>query len=173
MFGGTHVYREIRGEMQMVQAPGPREKLSEKQQVTVDRFKRAHNYAQGQMKDSKIKALYRKGVTNKLHTPYLVALSDSMNAPTVHYIKTEAYKGAVGDILTIKAKDDFKVVRVLVKITAANGKTLEQGEATRSIRKPLIWKYKASVVNPNLKGTVIKVRAFDMPDNEGAGESVL
>ena len=89
------------------------------------------------------------------------------------YIKTPDYSGAIGDVITIKARDDFKVVRVAVKIVSALGKIIEKGDATRLLRKPNIWKYNATAFNSTVKGTVIKIRAYDIPDNEGQGEITL
>jgi hypothetical protein len=53
-----------------------------------------------------------------------------------------------------------------VTILNSKGKKIERGDATRMLRKPAIWKYQTTVANPKLKGTVIRVRAVDIPDNE-------
>ena len=37
----------------------------------------------------------------------------------------------------------------------------------------LIWKYKTTVSNPEIAGTVLKVIAYDKPGNEGEGEMRL
>ena len=90
----------------------------------------------------------------------------------LHYIKSSDYAGAIGDTI-IKATDDFKVVRVKVVIVDCDGVILEQGDAAPSFRKPFIWKYQASAVNPNIKGTIIRVKAFDKPGNGTSAEIVL
>ena len=95
-----------------------------------------------------------------------MALKDSMNSPVVHYIKADDYTGKIGETITIKATDDFKAVRVAVTILDSKGKKIESGDARRMLRKPAIWKYHTTVANPKLKETVIKVRAFDLPNNE-------
>ena len=171
--GGTVSYRTVNGKLQMVNLPRKRKKHSKKQQTTINRFTRAIRYAKQAMKDPALKTLYATGITSNKISAYQVAVADSMNSPIVDYIKTPDYTGAIGDVITIKARDDFKVVRVEVKIVSANGKIIEKGDATRLLRKPNIWKYKATAVNPTAKGTVIKIRAFDIPDNIGLGEITL
>lgn len=173
MLGGTVVFRRWRGRILMSNRPKPRASLSEKQQVTVNRFKEATQYAVKQMKDPASKAEYAAGTNFDKHSAYLVALCDFLNAPKVHYIKFSEYRGATGEWITIKARDDFRVVRVKVVIVDADGVVLEQGDAAPSFRKPFIWKYQASVANPQVNGTVIKVTAFDKPGNSGSAEIVV
>ena len=171
--GGTVSYRTVNGKLQMVNLPSPRKKNSKKQQATIDRFTRATRYAKQAMKDPARKTLYATGITGNKISAYQVAVADAMNSPIVVYIKTPDYSGAIGDVITIKARDDFKVVRVAVKIVSAHGKIIEKGDATRLLRKPNIWKYNATAFNATVKGTVIKIRAYDIPDNEGQGEITL
>jgi hypothetical protein len=173
-FGETHVYRKVRGQMQMINAPSKSDKLSASQEVMSSKLKKAANYWTWVKKHPDLVKAYEKRITTDKFTAYHVAVSDSMNSPTVHYIKAEGYTGNIGDLILIKATDDFKVKRVMVRIENAKGKIIEIGDATRLYRnKPQIFKYVATVANPSLKGTVIKVRAFDMPDNKGEAEVVL
>jgi len=173
-FGDTHVYRKVRGQMQMINIPTKSDKLSVSQEVMSIKLKDAAMYWKYVKKHPELEKAYGKRTTTSKFSTYLVAVSDKMNSPTVHYIKTEAYKGAIGDIIIIKATDDFKVTRVMVRIENSKGKIIEIGDATRAYHnKPQIFKYVATVANETLKGTVIKVRAFDHPMNEGAAEVVL
>ncbi len=173
-FGKTHVYRTIRGQLQMINTPAKSGKLSVSQESMSYKLKRAADYWQNVKKFPELLQAYEKRKTTRMFSAYLVAVSDSMNPPTVHYIKAEQYRGAIGDTITIKATDDLKVTRVLVMINDANGKVIERGDATRMYHnKPQIFKYIATVTNETLKGTVITVSAFDLPGNKGTGEVVL
>ena len=173
MLGDTVVFRTSRGQLQMINKPGKRASLSDKQKVAVTKFQNASKYAKKMKTFPDVMKEYETGITPKKNSAYHVALVDYLNAPTVDYVKAQQYTGAVGDIVTIKARDDFKVVRVRVEITNRIGEVLERGEAERFIRKPFIWKYKVSVTNPDIKGTVIRATAFDRPGNKGTGELVL
>jgi hypothetical protein len=170
LLGKTMVFRQWRGKLVLANRPARRKSDSEKQKVYIEKFREATQYAKRQMADSASKAEYQEGINNRKHNAYTVALTDYLNAPKVHYIKATDYQGAVGDTITIKATDDFKVVRVTVVIADRNGVMLEQGDASVQVGRPFIWKYQASAVNPDVKGTVIRVAAFDKPGNKSSAE---
>lgn len=137
------------------------------------RFKHATRYAKRQVADPESKALYQKGVNADKSSAYLVALSDFLNAPEIHYIQPKLYTGLVGSLITVKVTDDFRVEDVHVEIHVPNGKLLESGHAERNKRKPFMWNYRATVVNPSVEGSIIKVVARDRPGNKVKGESVV
>jgi hypothetical protein len=171
--GETHVYRKVRGKMQMVNRPATGGPKSDRQKVFNARFLKAANYAKAQMKDDTFKSLYQSGVTDKKINAYIVAVSDALNAPVVNEIKAVDYKGAVGNVITIDAIDDFKVVRVRVIILGNDGHELERGEATQDPKQTHIWRYTATAANLSVTGSTISVTAFDLPDNETTLEKVL
>ncbi len=173
MIGETFYLRETFGQQQMVNRPKRRKSFTENELLNQIRLELAAMYAKKQLKDPLIEKEYKKGVNPKARSAYHVALRDYLNPPTVEYVNVKLYAGAIGDTITIKAKDDFKVVRVAVEILNSEGIIIESGDAARYIYKPFIWKYKASVNNPTIKGTVIKVVAFDRPGNRGIGEGKL
>lgn len=172
--GETHVYKRLpNGMVVMANAPAARRSISEKQKANSERFKQAASYAKRQMADPDLKAEYKKGVTYNKSTPYRVALTDYLNAPVVHYIKAFGYTGAVSDLISIKATDDFRVTSVNVEIINSQGIVLEKGSAEKNPRKRHLWKYRTTVVNAQVAGTKIKVVAFDMPQNRTEKEMVL
>jgi hypothetical protein len=173
MVGDTVVFKQWRGRLVVANAPKKREKLSEKQEVTVSRFKDAGSYAKRCMLVPEIKAEYQTGVNYKIHSAYHVALADHMNPPEVVYVDAEKYTGAVDGTITIKAKDDFKVVRVTVTIIDGNGTLIEEGDAEAYFRRLYIWKYKSTAVNSNRAGTVIRVTAYDRPGHKDTMELTL
>ena len=153
--------------------PRKRKRSSDKQEENNQIFKEATQYAKIQMKNPEAKAAYAKGITPKKNAAFRVALSDYLNAPVVHYIKAPGYTGAIGDTISIKATDDFKVTAVHLSIISASGKLLERGDAVQQLRKRHMWKYATTVANPDAPGTKIKVIAYDRPRNEGKGEVVI
>lgn len=172
--GDTHVYKRLpNGMVVMANAPAARRSISEKQKANSERFKEAARYAKRQMADPDMKAEYKKGVTYNKSTPYRVALTDYLNAPVVHYIKPLGYSGTIGDLITIKATDDFRVAAVNVDILSHQGIVLEKGSAQQNPRKRHMWNYRTTVVNTQVAGTKIKVVAFDMPQNRTEKEMVL
>ncbi len=153
--------------------PRKRKRSSDKQEENNQIFKEATQYAKIQMKDPVSKAEYAKRIDEKNNAAFRVALRDYLNAPVVHYIKAPEYTGAIGDTISIKATDDFKVTAVRVSITSAAGKLLERGDAIQHPRKRHMWKYATTAANPNATGTKITVIAYDKPRNEGKGEVVI
>ena len=171
--GETHVYRKVRGKMHMVNLPETGAPPTERQNLFNERFLKASNYAKAQMADPIFKEMYKTGITDKKLNAYIVAVSDALNAPKVNGIKATDYEGAIGDVITIDATDDFKVTRVRVIILGSDGQKLERGEAVQDIKRSHIWRYTATVVNPSVPGCTISVTAFDTPDNETTAELVL
>lgn len=171
--GDTHTYRKLRGKMYMVNLPEKGGPLSESQKVVNAKFLKAAKYAKAQTDDPAMKEVYQKGVTTKKFNAYLVAVSDSLNAPKVNKIKVADYEGSIGDIITIDATDDFKVTRVRVIILGSDGKKLERGEAVQDLKNDDVWRYTATVANPSVTGSIISVTAFDLPDNETTLEMEL
>jgi len=172
-FGETHQYRKVRGKMQMVSLPERTGVLTAKQQEIKENFLKAASYAKEQIMDPEMKAVYEAGITAKKFNAYLVAVSDSLNAPKVKEIKTTDYLGEIGDVISIEATDDFKVVRVRVIMTDGNGNKLERGEAVQDVKNKGTWRYTATIANIAITGTTISVTAFDIPDNETTLVKVL
>ena len=172
-FGETHSYRKVRGKMQMVSLPDREAAPSEKQKQIQEQFLKASNYAKAQMLDLVMKAEYQTGITKTKHSAFIVALTDVLNAPKVNEIDTSDYRGKVGDIIAIQATDDFKVIRVRVIITSAEGSEIERGEAVQDLTLKNTWRYAATVANPVLAGSTVSVTAFDIPQNKTTLDKVL
>lgn len=54
---------------------------------------------------------------------------DFLSAPVIKTINMQKYTGTIGEVITIRAVDDFRVIGVQVTIYAADGSLLEQGAA--------------------------------------------
>ncbi len=172
MLGNTVVYRTIGDQIQMVNKPKKRKTISDKQQGVQTNFLKARNYAIRQTANPDFKKLYESGITKKKGSAYMVAMSDYLNAPTIDLIDTFAYKGNVGDVIEVEARDDFRVTAVKVTITDGGGNLLEEGDAQQA-EVTGAWVYKATVANLAVTGSVIKAIAFDRPGNSTPQEVTL
>jgi hypothetical protein len=144
----------------------PKKTTSDKREASKKRLTAASIWAKSTLKDPSIEKLYSKGITERLSSAHTVATTDYLNPPTIHYISLKQHTGAIGDKIRIKATDDFQVIAVDVTIKDKNGKEIEKGPAERYKRKPQMWIYTLTVANPEVEGTVIKVRAMDRPENK-------
>lgn len=164
---GKTIYVRLIGNKETIcNMPDSRAGNSEKQEKQISRFKRAQHYAKVITGRPQMKEVYAKGIDSRRPSAYHVAASDYLNAPVIHYVKLDEYKGAVGDVLRIKAVDDFQVMEVEVRILDAKGTLLETGKAECYRRKAFMWLYKTTVAHPNQEGLVIQVSATDRPGNK-------
>lgn len=174
MLGTTVSVKKVRGKMLVTnqakrKAPKPTDELLTAQ----GKFQAAIQYAKRQIAISKSNALYATGITDKKRSAYMVALTDYLTPPKVNSINFRGYKGRVGDTLVVQAEDDFRVTKVIVRITDGKGVVLEEGQAGPDTHDINQWEYKATVANANLEGTTIFAEAYDRPGNVGELEVTL
>jgi hypothetical protein len=167
------VYRRVRGKLIMCKPPKKRHLLTPHQADKKERFLEAVQYAKAMMADDVNSVEYQAGITNRLTSGYSVALTDYLKSPEIKLINTSNYNGALGDILEIKATDDFKVLSVEVEIRDAANKLIERGFATLREHSQIIWLYKITAANAVLAGTHIVVKAKDKPGNVTIAEKLL
>jgi len=135
------------------------------QQETNERFITASLYAQDAMKDPAIKALYQKAAKGG-QTAYNVALRDAMNPPVIDGVDISGYKGTVGDLIAVKARDVITPASVKVAIFSETGVLLEQGDAVIKTNDRRFWIYTVTTANAALTGTRVVATATDLPGNE-------
>ena len=74
---------------------------------------------------------------------FSLTVADFFNAPTGKEVNLSTYSGAVGDLITIRAYDDFKVNRLQVKLSGVNnGEQIEIGEAVETPPASGRWIYR-------------------------------
>ena len=135
---------------------------TEEQQEVREQFIIASLYAQGAMKDPVIKALYQKAAKGG-QTAYNAAFKDATNPPVIDDVNINGYKGTVGDLIAVRARDVIPPKSVTVAIFSQAGVVLEQGDAlVTDIRT---WTYTVTTANAAITGTRIVVTATDMPGN--------
>lgn len=172
--GKELVFREWEGKTVVAKAPKRREgEPSPAQAETQERFLIASRYARAVINnaDKSLAEAYAT-VLRPRQNVYSRALEDCISPPVVKSVRTQNYKGAVGDKLAVRAIDDFRVASVQVEIYAANGTLLEAGNAEPNLNG-LDWTYTATQANNPLAGSKIKAIATDVPGNEGMLEVTL
>jgi hypothetical protein len=170
--GGTLVFRRVNGKTILAKAPDMSEREYSPAQTThLNKFQTAKKYGRELKKNPELKAVYQtRAKGNK--AAYHVAIGDFMNSPKVEQIDLGAYHGQVGDIISIRATDDFQVMGVQVSILAPDGTVLEAGEAVQQ-GKSAFWIYTGTTDQSILKDCRVAVRAMDRPGNVTEAETVI
>ena len=166
-------FRVRKGKTVVAVKRGPNTKPpTEEQQETNERFIMASLFAQGAMKDPAIKALYQKAAKGG-QTAYNVALRDAMKPPVVGELNISDYKGAVGDVITVKARDVITPKSVKVAIFSQTGTVLEQGDAVIKTDDRRFWVYTATTANAAPTGTRVVITVIDLPGNKTVEEATI
>lgn len=142
------------------------------QQVNVrERFSDAILYAKAACVDPATKAAYALAAKPG-QSAFNVAMLDSYKAPQISQLRLTDYTGQVGDIILVKAVDNFKVTEVQFSILKPDGSLLERGMA---VKEPngRDWKYVCTVQNGNLPGTRVIITAKDLPGNLSELQEIL
>ncbi len=137
--------------------------LTEAQLETINRFTEAAYYAKSAIADPELKAAYQ-AKAKPGQSAYNMAFSDFLKAPALRKLTVDSYNGALGDKITVRLIDNFKILAVAIRIIDANDQMLEQGLAT-PLTNGLDWEYTAVSVNENVVGSNIEVTATDTPGN--------
>ncbi|ULQ52241.1 hypothetical protein [Flavihumibacter fluvii] len=133
------------------------------EQKAWERFKNAENYAKRVIADPDLKKFYKRFIKGA-QTEYNMAISDAMENPSITGYDISGYTGMAGDILKVKATDNFRVAKVWCRIETSTGDLVEEGAAQPSATSDE-WAYAATNKNQSLHDTVIIFTALDMPGN--------
>jgi len=101
-------------------------------------------------------------------------LRTGFNAPAVDEVDLSAYAGAVGDVIAVRASDDFRVTGVRVAVVDAGGAALESGDAVETLPDSGRWVYTATAAVPTGTDsalTRLAVQATDLPSGVGSTEA--
>ena len=170
--GKDFVFRTRGEKTHIMRMPRPSNKpATDGQEKSRDLFYFAVQFAKGVVALPKYKKLYQEK-TESGNSAYNVAFKDYTQAPIVERIDAENYNGE-GSRIIVEATDDFRVVRVKVKITGEDGSLIEEGEAALEPVFRQSWSYIASKQNPSIPGTIIKATVYDIPENKGTLEITL
>ncbi|PJJ48108.1 hypothetical protein [Hymenobacter chitinivorans] len=162
---GNITVRQVGDQTIVSVAEGPKKApRSPKQQEHLDRFAAAKRWATAQVLDPAGYALYATGVDDRHGAPYHVAVADYMHAPTITATDLSAYHGQPGQLIRVRATDNFAVAAVVIRILGPDQQLLETGPAQPQ-PDGLHWLYPAQTLIPTLPGTTVEVRATDRPGN--------
>ena len=135
------------------------------------RFRQAVLYGQLVMADPQKKAVYAEAAKAKGKPIFALMIGDFFNAPSVDEVDLSAYAGSIGDIIAVRAHDDFDVMKVHVSVTKSSGEAIESGEAVETPLKSRRWVYLATAAVPHGTAVRIAVSVSDRPGGLGEATS--
>lgn len=139
--------------------------LSEAQAAVQATFVAAAAYAKAAVADPVQGPRYTAAAELVGQRPYAFAVADFLKKPVVQAIDTAGYHGAIGDVIAVRALDDFEVTGVSVAIRDAANVVLEQGAA---VLVGGSWHYTATTAIAAGTPVVIDAVATDRPGHTGA-----
>lgn len=164
--GKTLVFRQMmNGETVIANRPKPRSKpLTPDQEAFRDRFSNAASLAKSLIEDPILAQQYL-AVAKPGQSAYKVAIRDCLVAPQIKSVDLEEYSGSIGNVISIWAVDDFKIVSVKLRLLQSDDTLIEAGDATLDTNGRF-WTYTATALNATLSGTKVEVTASDFPGNK-------
>jgi hypothetical protein len=164
---GQVYFRTVRGKLIVSRLPGPGRKFSPRQLAWQKRFGEYSTKTKEFLKDPAVKEKYQARVDNQKFTAQMVAQSDMMRTPEVEKIDVSNYRGTAGDKIVVKTSGDMELTKVVVTVVAESGDVIESGGAVKHEMWPGIWHYNATIGNPGLRGSTVKVAVYDVHGNVG------
>lgn len=91
-------------------------------------------------------------------------VGDYMKKPQINLIDVQGYKGRKGDVIHIKARDNYLIKTVMITLLNAMGVEIESF-LIPNLTNFVNWEYKAMEPNPDWQGGRVVVRVTDSPGN--------
>jgi hypothetical protein len=145
-------------------APRSQAQVAQNQRMTL-----ASRWARTLLADPAMKAAYERGRQGHL-SALNVAVRDFLNAPVIEAISLDGYRGRPGDLIRIRARDDFRIVRLSVQIRTVEGVVLEEGEALWEGMDGA-WGYRSQIQVLPQTTVLIEATALDLPGNRTTAQS--
>lgn len=173
LVGEMLVFRQKAGRTIVASRPRPTSKPVKAISVAIrERFKRAASYAASIMSNLTLREEYQQ-TAKAGQSAYNMAFTDYQKAPEIYEdINLAVYTGAIGEAIEVSVMDDFRVESVHVQIKTAADVLVEEGAAVQS-PNGLDWIYTTTVVNAEVPGSKIKIKAKDLPGNETVLEKLV
>jgi hypothetical protein len=162
---GDFVFYQADGQTLSRTMPEVTAERTEKQKATAGRFLAAQQYAARALADPALKAAY-KAACRGHQNPRNLAIRDAMRPPAVDSINLDGYMGKPGQVVRVKATDDFRVVEVKVTVRGPAGELIEEGLAGLSSAEGE-WRYSTQVEVPTGQTLSVTAVARDNPGNTG------
>jgi hypothetical protein len=142
---GDLIFREVRGRTVISRRPIFASELTENQIQHRERFNQAVAYSRSALADPDLRPMYEAGAKSRNIPLFAAPVADFFNEPVIHTVNVFGYSGNVGDTITVRASDDFGVVRVLVALSDDQGGPIENGEAVETSPGSGEWVYTATM----------------------------
>ncbi|GAA3945680.1 hypothetical protein [Hymenobacter algoricola] len=173
MLGKQLVFRQVGDDTILSMAPAKSTKpRSPRQLAQEEQFGEATRYAQSRAADplmvARFAALPRKPHTS-VHT---MLIADFRCPPTVAALDLSHYTGRPGEPLYITALDNYGVQSVHVRLTAPDGRVVEEGPAQPG-SAPSLWCYLTTATVATRTGLRVSATATDYPGHTGSREALL
>ena len=128
-------------------------------------FRAAAAYARSVKLDPIQRPRYEAAARAKGMRAFAFAVADFLNEPKVLSIDLSAYHGALGQLIKVRAVDDFEVTGVNVAICDEEGGVIQQGAA---VFTDGLWQYAATGGIAVGESVVIKAMATDRAGHTGS-----
>jgi hypothetical protein len=171
MLGQDLIIKQIDGKTYFVSRPTIKTPPSARQTESRSKFTEASLFASTAIENPQEYQHYQLVAQfQKLKSAYVAAMTDFLTLPLVETVFTRAYRGTIGDRITITPKLPYKVTDVQVTIVSADGTELEKGSATINGLK---WRYTVTASNAQVQGSRLKLITSDRLGKESVFEQVL
>ena len=130
-----------------------------------EKFRAAAAYAQSVLLDAIQRPRYAAVAQRKGIRVSAFAVADFLNPPEVVGIDISAYHGALGDLIKVRAVDDFEVTGVTVLLKDGENGIIQQGAA---VLTDGVWQYAATGGIAVGEHVVIEAIATDRPGHTGS-----
>jgi hypothetical protein len=168
---GNIVFRRSGEGVIIARKAGERGAASEAQAAHRERFRLAVLYAQGVLANPIMRAVYEAAAARKDKPAFALGVADYLNEPHIDAVDLSAYSGQPGDLLTVRAHDDFGVTAVLVSIRDESDAHIESGPALETPIGSGEWAYAAA--NTVAAGSLVRVSVTVSDRAGGTDEQTL
>jgi hypothetical protein len=165
---GSLIFYQSDGQNLFRTVPRARRERTDKQKANSSRFQAAQIYAARALGDPTLKAAYKAACHGHQNARNL-AIRDALLPPVVESIDLAGYTGKPGQMVRVKATDDFRVVEVRVSLHGPAGEFIEEGIAELS-SDGSTWCYTTTTEVPAGQSVSVIAVAKDTPGNAAEGQ---
>lgn len=170
-FGDDLVFRQVDDKTVFAQKSENNSEPTEGQLQVRNKFLEATNYASAAIDNPQAAQEYKLMAEQQgLKSAYVAAVTDYLTMPEINAVFTNAYEGAVGDMINMTSRYPYKITGISVTILKPDGTELESGTAKA---KALKWRYTTTVANAQVQGSKLVLKARDRHGKEVTVERVL
>lgn len=170
-FGDDLVFRQVDDETVFARRGEITAEPTDRQLEVRNRFTEASIFASAAIDNPQAGQEYKlMAEAQGLKSAYVAALKDYLTMPDFGSVYTTAYKGVVGNVISITSRHAYKITSIDVTIQRPDGTPLEAGVATANELK---WRYTATVANPQVQGCRLVLKSRDRQGKEVTLEKVL